>query len=72
MATTLLGTGVFILPEMTIATAGSGALLAWILLTLAIIPVTLVFARLAGVFPHAAGPAYFVEKAFGRDRKSVV
>ncbi|ABO25463.1 L-methionine/branched-chain amino acid transporter [Shewanella loihica] len=66
MATTLLGTGVFILPEMTIATAGSGALLAWILLTLAIIPVTLVFARLAGVFPHAAGPAYFVEKAFGR------
>ncbi|KIO37839.1 L-methionine/branched-chain amino acid transporter [Shewanella sp. cp20] len=66
MATTLLGTGVFILPEMTIATAGHGALLAWILLTLAIIPVTLVFARLAGVFPHAAGPAYFVEKAFGR------
>ncbi|WP_428611333.1 L-methionine/branched-chain amino acid transporter [Shewanella sp.] len=66
MATTLLGTGVFILPEMTIATAGSGALLAWILLTFAIIPVTLVFARLAGVFPHAAGPAYFVEKAFGR------
>lgn len=66
MATTLLGTGVFILPQMTIATAGSGALLAWILLTLAIIPVTLVFGRLAGVFPHAAGPAYFVEKAFGR------
>lgn len=66
MATTLLGTGVFILPQMTIALAGSGALLTWILLTLAIIPVTLVFGRLAGVFPHAAGPAYFVEKAFGR------
>ncbi|WP_299797971.1 L-methionine/branched-chain amino acid transporter [uncultured Shewanella sp.] len=66
MATTLLGTGVFILPQMTIATAGSGALLAWLLLTLAIIPVTLVFGRLASVFPHAAGPAYFVEKAFGR------
>lgn len=66
MATTLLGTGVFILPEMTIALAGSGALLTWVFLTLAIIPVTLVFGRLAGVFPHAAGPAYFVEKAFGR------
>jgi amino acid efflux transporter len=66
MATTLLGTGVFILPQMTIASAGTGALLTWILLTLAIIPVTLVFGRLAGVFPHAAGPAYFVEKAFGR------
>ncbi|RTR28874.1 L-methionine/branched-chain amino acid transporter [Shewanella atlantica] len=66
MATTLLGTGVFILPQMTIATAGSGALLAWLLLTLAIIPVTLVFGRLASAFPHAAGPAFFVEKAFGR------
>ncbi|BAJ00193.1 L-methionine/branched-chain amino acid transporter [Shewanella violacea] len=66
MATTLLGTGVFILPQMTIATAGNDALLAWLLLTLAIIPVTLIFGRLAGAFPHAAGPAYFVEKAFGR------
>ncbi|MPY26747.1 L-methionine/branched-chain amino acid transporter [Shewanella sp. YLB-07] len=66
MATTLLGTGVFVLPQMTIATAGNDALIAWLLLTLAIIPVTLVFGRLAGAFPHAAGPAYFVEKAFGR------
>ncbi|WP_198781445.1 MULTISPECIES: L-methionine/branched-chain amino acid transporter [Shewanella] len=66
MATTLLGTGVFILPQMTIEKAHSGALVAWLLLTLAIIPVALVFGRLASVFPHAAGPAYFVEKAFGR------
>ncbi|GIU14766.1 L-methionine/branched-chain amino acid transporter [Shewanella glacialipiscicola] len=66
MATTLLGTGVFILPQMTIDKAQSGALVAWILLTLAIIPVALVFGRLASVFSHAAGPAYFVEKAFGR------
>ncbi|WP_299003483.1 L-methionine/branched-chain amino acid transporter [uncultured Shewanella sp.] len=66
MATTLLGTGVFILPQLTIEAAGSGALIAWALLTVAIIPVTLVFGRLASVFPHAAGPAYFVEKAFGK------
>lgn len=65
MATTLLGTGVFILPQMTIATAGQGAFIAWLILTLAIIPVTLVFGRLAATYPHAAGPAYFVEKAFG-------
>lgn len=66
MATTLLGTGVFILPQMTIVTAGQGALIAWLVLTLAIIPVTLVFGRLASVLPHAAGPAYFVDQAFGR------
>ncbi|QSX33874.1 L-methionine/branched-chain amino acid transporter [Shewanella avicenniae] len=66
MATTLLGTGVFILPQMTIDIAGAGALLAWGLLTLAIIPIALVFARLGSKYAHAAGPAYFVEQAFGR------
>lgn len=65
MATTLLGTGVFILPQMTIDIADSGALLTWAMLTLAIIPITLIFGRLSSIFPHAAGPAYFVEKAFG-------
>jgi amino acid efflux transporter len=65
MATTLLGTGVFILPQMTIAVANNGAILAWLILTLAIIPVALVFGLLASRFPHAAGPAYFIERAFG-------
>lgn len=65
LATTLLGTSVFILPQMTIDIAASGALIAWLGLTLAIIPVALVFGKLAGEYPHAAGPAFFVEKAFG-------
>ncbi|MGO0306831.1 L-methionine/branched-chain amino acid transporter [Endozoicomonas acroporae] len=65
LTTTLLGTSVFILPQLTIELAGYGALWAWALLTLTIIPVALVFASLASRFPHAAGPAYFVEKAFG-------
>jgi amino acid efflux transporter len=65
LATTLLGTGVFILPQMTLAIAGQGAIISWLLLTLAIIPVTLVFAQMAAKMPHAAGPAYFVERAFG-------
>jgi len=65
LATTLLGTSVFILPQMTIDIAASGALVAWLVLTLAIIPVALVFGKLAGKYPHAAGPAFFVEKAFG-------
>lgn len=65
MATTLLGTGVFILPQLTVAQAQGNALYAWILLTLAIIPATWVFGKLASKFPHSAGPAYFVEKAFG-------
>ncbi|MGB0895218.1 MAG: L-methionine/branched-chain amino acid transporter [Parashewanella sp.] len=66
MATTLLGTGVFILPQMTINVAQTSAYISWILLTLSIIPVALIFGKLSSVYPHAAGPAYFVEKAFGR------
>ena len=65
LATTLLGTGVFILPQMTINIASNDALLGWLLLTLAIIPITLVFGRLAAKLPHAGGPAHFVEQAYG-------
>lgn len=65
LATTLLGTSVFILPQLTVNIAGDWALWAWAILTLTILPVALVFAKLSGRFPHAAGPAYFVEKAFG-------
>jgi len=65
LATTLLGTGVFILPQMTINIAGNNAMIAWLLLTIAIIPITLVFGRLAATLPHAGGPAHFVEQAYG-------
>ena len=66
IATTLLGTGVFILPQLTIAIAGDKAPLAWALLLLAILPLTLVFAELGRRYAHAAGPAYFVEQAYGK------
>ena len=65
LTTTLLGTSVFILPQMTIGLAGHYALLSWVLLILAILPVAMVFAKLASQYPHAGGPAFFVEKAFG-------
>lgn len=65
LATTLLGTGVFILPQLTIVQAGPFASWAWLLLTILAIPVTFVFAALARVLPHAAGPAHFVGEAFG-------
>lgn len=65
LATTLLGTGVFILPGLTLSTAGGAAFWLWIVLTLLAVPVTLVFGQLAGSLPHAGGPAHFVQVAFG-------
>ena len=65
LATTLLGTSVFILPQMTIDIAGHWAVLSWTIIMLAILPVAIVFAKLSALYPHAGGPAYFIEKAFG-------
>ena len=64
LVTTMLGTGVFVLPQLTIELAGSMALLSWALLVIVMLPVTLVFAALGQRFPHAGGPAQFVEQAF--------
>lgn len=66
IATTLLGTGVFILPQLTIAAAGNQAIWAWVMLLLGILPLAYIFAELGRSFTHAAGPAYFVERAFGQ------
>ena len=65
IATTLLGTGVFILPQHTLAVAGEWAIWAWVLLLLAVLPLSYVFAQLGCRYTSAAGPAHFVEQAFG-------
>ena len=65
LVTTLLGTGVFILPEVTVKLANSSAIYAWVLLALAILPIAFVFAELGKHDPHAAGISYYVEKALG-------
>lgn len=65
MASTLLGTGVFILPQLTIHEAGSWAVWTWAALVAAILPLGWVFAVLSKDYSHAGGPAYFVQEAFG-------
>ncbi|WP_417347353.1 L-methionine/branched-chain amino acid transporter [Ferrimonas sp.] len=66
ITTSLLGTSVFILPELTVKMAGEGAMWAWMLLVAAILPLALIFAELGKRFPNAGGPSHFVQLAFGR------
>ena len=61
----LLGTGVFIVPELTVRLAGGDALWGWAVLVVAIIPVAFAFAELGRRFPHAGGASYYVQLAFG-------
>ncbi len=65
LTTSLLGTSVFILPQLTVRLAGDGAVLAWLLLLLVMLPITWVFAQLGQRYPDAGGPATFVRLAFG-------
>ncbi len=65
MSTTLLGTGLFMVPAIAASIAGQHLLWAWILLLISICPIALTFAALGKRYPSAGGASYFVKQAFG-------
>lgn len=65
LSTTLLGTGLFMIPAIAAGIAGQFSLWAWLILFVAICPIALTFASLGKRYPNAGGTAYFVRKAFG-------
>ncbi|MEF1290432.1 L-methionine/branched-chain amino acid transporter [Vibrio sp. M260118] len=64
LSTTLLGTGLFMVPAIAAGIAGQASLWAWLILFIAICPIALTFAQLGKRYPNAGGTAYFVRKAF--------
>ncbi|WED24197.1 L-methionine/branched-chain amino acid transporter [Vibrio sp. JC009] len=64
LSTTLLGTGLFMIPAIAAGIAGQVSLWAWAILFIAVVPIALTFAALGKRFPSAGGTAYFVRKAF--------
>lgn len=64
LSTTLLGTGLFMVPAIVAGIAGQASLWAWLILFIAICPIALTFAQLGKRYPNAGGTAYFVRKAF--------
>ncbi|MDE1265065.1 L-methionine/branched-chain amino acid transporter [Vibrio aestuarianus] len=64
LSTTLMGTGLFMIPAIAAGIAGHLSLWAWLLLFVAICPIALTFAALGKRYPNAGGTAYFVRKAF--------
>lgn len=72
LTTSLLGTGVFALPELAALAAGDISLWAWPLLIILIFPIAIVFAVLGRHFPHAGGVAHFVGMAFGPRLQRVI
>ncbi|TXY26210.1 L-methionine/branched-chain amino acid transporter [Vibrio mimicus] len=64
LSTTLMGTGLFMVPAIAASIAGTFSLWAWLLLFIAICPIALTFAQLGKRYPNAGGTAYFVRQAF--------
>ncbi|MEF1185059.1 amino acid permease, partial [Vibrio sinaloensis] len=66
LSTTLLGTGLFMVPAIAAGIAGHFSLWAWLILFVAICPIALTFAQLGKRYPNAGGTAYFVRQAFNK------
>ncbi|PSJ46511.1 L-methionine/branched-chain amino acid transporter [Zobellella endophytica] len=65
MATSLLGTGIFVVPAVAASIAGPGSLWAWLGLMLLVLPVAFCFARLGQCFPHAGGAPHLIGRGLG-------
>lgn len=65
LSTSLLGTGIFVIPSLAATTAGEASLWAWMLLIALVLPVAFTFAQLGRHFPHAGGAPHLIGRAFG-------
>lgn len=65
LSTSLLGTGVFVIPALAATAAGEISLWAWLLLIALILPMAFTFAQLGRHYPHAGGAPHLIGRAFG-------
>ncbi|KRW62555.1 L-methionine/branched-chain amino acid transporter [Pseudomonas sp. TTU2014-080ASC] len=65
LSTSLLGTGIFVVPALAATAAGDASLWAWMLLIALVLPVAFTFAQLGRQFPHAGGAPHLIGRAFG-------
>ena len=65
LSTSLLGTGIFVVPALAATAAGAASLWAWLILIALVLPVAFTFAQLGKRFPHAGGAPHLIGRAFG-------
>jgi len=66
LVSTLLGSGIFIVPAIATTIAGVHVTIAWLLMLVLMIPVAFTFSNLGIVYPNAGGTSFFVKQALGR------
>lgn len=61
----VLGSGVLVLPSLAADMAGPASLISWVLMGILTIPLVIVLAKLAIMYPSAGGIAAYARQAFG-------
>ena len=72
LATSLLGSSVFVVPVLGVQLAGQGALVSWVMLIAFMVPMAMVFAALGRAYPHAGGVSHWAGRALGPRAEWVV
>lgn len=62
---TLVGSGILVVPGIALELAGPASLLAWLILAVVSFPIAAAFARFSAEYPSAAGTSYLIRRAFG-------
>lgn len=71
-SSSVLGSGILILPGLAARIAGPGSIIAWILLSIASYPFAYTFATLSSRRPESGGIYSFTKEAFGQKLATVV
>lgn len=61
----IMGTGIFFLPAVGAGISGPASIIAWLIMALLSMGISLIFAELVGMFPFAGGVYEYTKQAFG-------
>ena len=65
LATSLLGSSVFVVPVLGVQIAGQSSLISWLILIAFMVPMAMVFGQLGRNYPHAGGVSHWTARALG-------
>lgn len=64
--TTFVGTGLMVLPALSISQANGFAFYAWLITAIMILPIAVIFAILGSRFPSVGGASHYIGQAFSK------
>lgn len=70
--TTFVGTGLMVLPALSVSIAEAQTAYSWIITTLIVIPIAIIFALLGARLPHAGGASHYIGQAFSSKLQNAI